>query len=289
MITFPNARINLGLHVTGKRSDGYHNIETLMLPVSMHDVLEFIISPDGNIRYSAGGHPIPDDGRPNLCMRAYALLNVALRNRKLIEARNLPKGLPPLHIHLHKGIPAGSGLAGGSANAAFMLKMLNQAFDLDLSAEQLAKLAAQLGSDCPFFIYNKPMLATGRGNILKGFSAKHLEKFNIIIVVPPIHISTEKAYQKTEPKTPKHALPEILQSPLDECLKKLTNDFEKLIFEAHPQIKAIKTGLLANGAEYAALSGSGSAVFGLFNSTPPLKKIKQQFADCIVHAAHFLL
>ncbi len=289
MITFPNARITLGLQITGKRSDGYHNIETLMLPVSMHDALEFILLSDGNTRFTAGGHPIPDDGLPNLCMRAYALLDEALRKRDVAEARKMPEGLPPVHIHLHKGIPPGSGLAGGSANAAFMLKMLNQAFELNISAEQLAKLAAQLGSDCPFFIHNEPMLTTGRGNILKSFSAKHLEKYNIIIVVPPIHISTEKAYQKIKPKTPKHILPEILQSPLDECLKKLTNDFEKRIFEAHPQIKAIKTGLLANGAEYAALSGSGSAVFGLFNSTPPLKKIKQQFAGCIVHAAHFIL
>ena len=288
MISFPNARINLGLHVTGKRSDGYHEIETLMLPVSMHDALEFIISPDGGTRLTTSGHHLPDDGQPNLCLQAYRYLDDALRKRQFAEARKMPEGLPPLHIHLHKGIPPGSGLAGGSADATFMLKMLNKAFDLGLSAEQLAKLAAKLGSDCPFFIYNKPMLATGRGNILNITPAANLKKLNIIIVVPPIHISTEKAYQKLSPKAPSHTFAEILQSPIDQCLDKLVNDFEKVIFEEYPQIEAVKTGLKTSGAVYASLSGSGSAVYGLYIGTPPIKKIKQQFADCIVRASRFL-
>ncbi len=289
MISFPNARISLGLHVTGKRSDGFHEIETFMLPVSMYDSLEFIISQDGSTRFTAGGHPLPDDGRANLCIQAYELLDEALRKREFAEARKLPDGLPPVHIHLHKNIPPGSGLAGGSANAAFMLKMLNNALNLKLSAEQLARLAAQLGSDCPFFIHNKPMLATGRGNILSNISAKHLEKSNIIIVVPPIHISTEEAYQKTVPTTPKHALSKITYTPLYESLDKLTNDFEKVVFEKYPKIKAIKTSLLANDAKYASLSGSGSAVYGLYSGIPPIKKIKQQLPDCIVHASRLLL
>ncbi len=288
MITFPNARISLGLHVTGKRSDGFHEVETLMLPVSMHDSLEFIISPDGSTRFTAGGHPLPDDGHANLCMRAYELLDEALRKREFAEARKKPEGLPPLHIYLYKAIPAGSGLAGGSSDAAFMLTMLNKAFRLKLTINQLGKMAAQLGSDCPFFIHNKPMLATGRGNILKSASVKTLEKLNIVIVVPPIHINTEKAYQIIKSKKPKHTLSEIIQSPLDECLEKLNNDFEKVIFQEFPQIKAIKNGLLAIGAEYASLSGSGSAVYGLFNSSPPTKQIKQQFADSMVYAAHIL-
>lgn len=288
MISFPNARINLGLHVTGKRSDGYHEIETLMLPVSMHDALEFIISPDGSTRLTTGGHHLPDDGRPNLCIRAYKLLDDALRKRQFAEARLMPEGLPPLHIHLHKGIPAGAGLAGGSANAAFMLKMLNNAFDLQITNEQLTKLASQIGSDCPFFIHNKPMLATGRGNILNSTSAKQLKKFNVVIVVPPIHISTEKAYQKITPKIPKQTLAEITSVSLGEGLNRLTNDFEKVIFQEFPQIETIKTGLKANDAAYTSLSGSGSAVYGLYEGIPPIKKIKQQFADCIVHACHLL-
>lgn len=289
MISFPNARISLGLHVTGKRNDGYHNIESLMLPVSMHDSLEFVVSPDGITRFTAGGHPLPASVRPNLCMQAHELLNESLKKHKFPEAKEAPKGFPPLHIHLHKAIPAGSGLAGGSANAAFMLKMLNSAFDLKLTKKQLAKLAATLGSDCPFFIHNKPMLATGRGNIFKSISAKQFEKFNIIIVVPPIHISTEKAYQEIEPKTPKYALSEIIEAPLNECLSKLTNDFEKVVFRKYPQIKTIKTNLLANGAEYASLSGSGSAIYGLYKGTPPIQIIKQQFDDCMVHVAHLLI
>jgi len=291
MITFPNARITLGLWITGRRPDGFHDIETLMVPVPMYDALEAVPSPNGETRLSLSGLPIPGDGRPNLCLRAYQLMQEVLTPGKDTATPPLSRGappphsslrhqgsslsqgsmqsqrspLPPLHIHLHKGIPAGAGLAGGSADAAFMLRMLNAYADPPLTTDELASLAAQLGSDCPFFINNEAALATGRGNILKHRAVP--DDFNnhrLEIITPNIHISTAEAYRRIQPKKRHTSLATLLQQPISKWKHLIINDFEETVFEMHPEIADIKARLYDQGAVYASLSGSGSAVYALF-------------------------
>lgn len=271
MITFPNARITLGLWVTGRRSDGFHDIETLMVPVPLYDALEVVPSPDGNTRFNFSGLPIPEDGHPNLCMQAYNVMQEALSKRLYTDEsgrlfqNSRQSLLPPLHIHLHKGIPAGAGLAGGSADAAFMLKMLNTFITPHLTTGELILLAEKLGSDCPFFINNEAAMATGRGNILTphpvpaDFHTHRLE-----IVTPNIHVSTAEAYRRIRPKKPTTSLANLLQKPVSKWKHLITNDFEKVVFEMHPELINIKTSLYDQGAAYASLSGSGAAVYALF-------------------------
>ncbi len=253
MISFPNAKINLGLRITGKRKDGYHEIETCMVPIPLYDALEMIVDTKKS-SWTQTGLPIPGDAKDNLILKAYQLLRKDFPN------------LPQLTIHLHKNIPTGAGLGGGSADAAFALTLMNNLLDLILDDFFLEEYAAQLGSDCPFFIENTPKIAKGRGEILEPIALDLTGTF-LVLVNPGIHIGTREAYAGVTPATPKVGLREIL---LDRKRWKdeLVNDFERHIFASHPVIGSIKEKMYTAGAYYAAMSGSGSSVFGLFDEKP---------------------
>lgn len=250
MILFPNAKINLGLHINSKRADGYHDLETIFYPVDCCDVLEILTSDE--LIFTISGIDIPGDG--NLCLDAYHLL------KKDFD-------IPAVHIHLHKIIPIGAGLGGGSSDAAFTLKGLNELFDLQLSNEQLKMYAVQIGADCPFFIENKPMLGTGIGDVLEPIDLD-LSTYYIAIVMPNIHVSTSDAYSGITPKQSFDSLRVLIKSPVKEW--QLQNDFEQSVFAKYSAIEDLKNSLYKQGAVYAAMSGSGSSVFGLFESRPNL-------------------
>ncbi|WP_339696372.1 4-(cytidine 5'-diphospho)-2-C-methyl-D-erythritol kinase [uncultured Roseivirga sp.] len=255
MVTFPNAKINLGLSITRKLHNGYHSIESCLYPIPWCDVLEFI--PGKKISFSSSGIAIPGEDKDNLVLKAYKLLRKDF-------------GLPELNIHLHKIIPMGAGLGGGSADAAFMLKMLNNEFQLFLDDSVLEDYAAQLGSDCPFFIQNKPAIATGTGTDLEVFDLD-LSGMWMLLVKPDVHISTQEAYANVTPKPNEVDLKSLLESK-DFTLwrEKLVNDFEASIFPNHPALREIKEALYQNGAVYAAMSGSGSTLFGLYTKKPEI-------------------
>lgn len=250
---FSNCKINLGLHITAKRPDGFHNIETVFYPLPLYDALElFPASQTGLFLY---GLPIPGNKENNIILKAYQLIK-----------NQFPK-LPPVAFHLLKNIPAGAGLGAGSANGATALIGLNQLFELKLSQKQLLKFALQLGSDCPFFIINQPCYATGRGEELFPISLD-LKKYSIVIVNPGIHISTPWAFGKLKPASPHASLKSVEDLPLNDWKTLITNDFERVVFETHPEIETIKQTLLAEGACFALMTGTGSTVFGLFEQLP---------------------
>jgi 4-diphosphocytidyl-2-C-methyl-D-erythritol kinase len=274
MLAFPNAKINLGLHITSRRADGFHNIETILLPVPLCDALDILPAPDKQTRLFVSGVPLPENEQPNLCLQAYEQL--AGRHK-----------LPPVHIYLHKCIPSGAGLGGGSANAAFTLIMLNRLFKLSLSKQDLMAEAGKLGSDCPFFIENKPMLATGKGNRLTAVEIPALKKINLVVVTPPLHVSTAKAYAGVSPKKPVRSLTAIIQKPLSEWTGLLKNDFEPHIFSLFPAIASVRDQLTQLGATYTAMSGSGSSVFALFKNKPP-DHLPLSFPDCQINGPFVL-
>ncbi|MBK8291213.1 MAG: 4-(cytidine 5'-diphospho)-2-C-methyl-D-erythritol kinase [Flammeovirgaceae bacterium] len=255
MVVFPQCKINLGLHVVSKRDDGFHNIETCFYPVPWTDILEVIKSEDFSFTYS--GTTIPGSAEENLCIKAYKLLQSDFN-------------LSPVKIHLHKVIPMGAGLGGGSSDAAFMLRSLNSLFGLNLSVEQLNTYAAKLGSDCSFFVTDTPKLGSGRGEILQPTPVS-LKGLYLVIVKPTIHISTAEAYASVKPKEPSISLSAILESPITSWKGKLRNDFEDSVFKIHSPINKIKDELYRHGALYASMSGSGAAVFGIFNEPVSLK------------------
>lgn len=289
MITRPNVKINLGLNVLRKREDGFHDLETVFIPYfELRDVLEIIpgdgvsetsaslinrygpvpeevpddfvpdftqaISPDGKVMISIarreGVHWNPLD---DICVKAYKVLDEAFR-------------LPPVKIYLEKLSPVGAGLGGGSSDGAFALKMMNELFSLGLAEKELATFASRLGSDCPFFIYNRPMFGEGRGEKLSEFQFPFsLEDFDIQVITPEnISVSTADAYKGIVQKIPSVGLREVLSRPPAEWKDLLANDFEKTVFEKHPQLAAIKQSLYDSGAVYASMSGSGSALFGIY-------------------------
>lgn len=252
MIVFPNCKINLGLRILNKREDGFHNLETVFYPVPFRDVLEII--PNNILEFTATGLLVDGNAEDNLCLKAYHLLK-----------KDFPQ-LPAIKIHLHKTIPMGAGLGGGSADAAFMLKLLNEKFKLDLSTPKLLNYALQLGSDCPFFIKNKPCFATGRGEILEEITVD-LSAYKIVLINPGIHVNTGWAFANVTPAPLKKSIKEIIQQPIGRWKDELINDFEKPVFASHPQIKEIKETLYSQGAMYAAMSGSGSTVFGIFKAS----------------------
>jgi len=255
MITFPNCKINLGLNVLGKRSDGYHDIESVFFPVQIKDGIEIIEKE--TFQFSTSGLPIEGDQEKNLCVKAYHLLK-----------KDFPQ-LPNVQIHLHKAIPMGAGLGGGSADGAFALNLLNKKFNLSLSENQLMNYALQLGSDCPFFILNKPCIAKGRGEILDQIDLD-LSSFKIVIIHPNIHISTAWAFSNITPAIPKISIKEIIKQSIETWKEELKNDFEDAVFIQHPEIKNIKDGLYNAGAIYSSISGSGSAVYGIFEKDQPI-------------------
>lgn len=248
MVLFPHAKINLGLQVIEKRQDGFHNIVSCFYPIGWCDVLEIIEKPE--LSFRATGLNIPGNSTDNLCLKAYHLM------RERFD-------IPPVYIHLHKVIPIGSGLGGGSANAAFLLKGLNQLFDLSLSNHQLKALAAALGSDCAFFIEGKPMLATGKGELLEEIEISVPGKY-LVVVTPPLQVNTGEAYSMLTPREPVVDLREALNSKSGQWTALIANDFEGPVFEKYPEIGHVKETLIARGAVYASLSGSGSSVYGFF-------------------------
>lgn len=263
MVTFPPCKINIGLNVIAKRADGYHEIETCFYPVPWTDILEII--PASAFEFSHSGCLIPGKAEENLCLKAYHLLKNDF-------------DLPPVRIHLHKIIPIGAGLGGGSSNATSTLQVLNSIFDIQLSASQQKQYASQLGSDCSFFVESKPMIGTGRGEVLEEATVNLKEKF-IILVKPDVHISTAEAYAGVKPVAHLKGIKNIVEnSDLANWKNLLKNDFEQSIFEKYPLIQEVKSKLYQQGAIYAGMSGSGSAVYGIFDR--PIN-INDQFPSMI--------
>jgi len=263
MIYFPNAKINLGLRVTSKREDGFHDLDTVFFPVPLHDVLEVITqstSSADTITFTHSGIPIPGDESSNLCIKAYYLLK-----------KDYPD-LPSILLHLHKHIPMGAGLGGGSSDGAFMLKLLNDKYRLGIGAEQLQKYALALGSDCPFFIINEPVQATGRGEIMQPIACT-LSSKTLVLVCPGIHVSTADAFRKIKlsPNAPSSA--SLIEKPIQAWKDNLINDFEEPVFNAFPEIANIKEKLYDAGALYASMTGTGSTVYGIFETSPSMKDL----------------
>lgn len=256
MITYPNAKINLGLNVARKRDDGFHDIESVFYPIPWCDILEIVPekSGRGEVIFTSSGIDIPANGSANLCEQVYDLMHEEF-------------DLKSVKIHLHKIVPIGAGLGGGSADAAFIAVMLNDMFELGCSHEKLEVIVSKVGSDCPFFIENKPAYVTGRGEILEPFDLD-LSGYWIVLVNPNIHIGTKEAYSGIAPAEPHSSLKELLSKDVSEWKNGVKNDFEASIFPNHPEIEKLKSQLYANGAEYASMTGSGSTVFGLFENEP---------------------
>ena len=252
MISFPNAKINIGLHVVSKRTDGYHNLETVFYPVQLADALEVVETRRRKFTFS--GIPIDGAIENNLIYKAWKLLS---------EDFNIP----PVHFHLHKAIPFGAGLGGGSSDAAFALKMLNDFFKLELTMAQLEKYASQIGADCSFFMHNKPLIAKGIGDQFSPLEID-LSAYQIIIVKPNVSVSTPEAYRNVAPAKPEFDLTTLPKLPVEEWKNEVKNDFENSVFLQYPQIKKLKDLLYSAGAVYASMSGSGSAVYGIFRHSP---------------------
>lgn len=261
MITFPNAKINLGLNIVEKRPDGYHNLETIFYPIPLQDALEITPWEGGERKYklAQSGIQIAGDDENNLVVKAYKLLD------------NL-HNLPPIEINLLKHIPSGAGLGGGSADAAFMLCMLNQHFQLNIPNEQLEVYAAQLGADCAFFVENKPTFAEGIGNIFSPIELS-LKGYKLVLVKPDIFVSTRDAFAQIKPKRPTISLKEVAKMPIEAWKTYMVNDFEESVFPQFPAIADIKAKLYDMGAIYASMSGSGSSVFALFKGDATLPKV----------------
>lgn len=258
MIVFPNAKINIGLNIVFKRGDGYHDIETIFYPLPFTDALE--MAETGKTGLTISGVHIDGDTDNNLVLKAFNLL------RKDFE-------LPAVQFHLHKVIPPGRGLGGGSSNGAFTLMMLNEYFRLGLTTEVLSAYAAILGADCPFFINNKPMLAEGRGDRLT-FIDLDISDYHIVVLDPGCFVSTGEAYKKVVPSKPHACLKDIADIPVEQWRSVVVNDFEISLFEKFPIIKKYKEILYESGALYAAMSGSGSSLYGIFRQLPQnLEKI----------------
>lgn len=255
LVVFPNCKINLGLHVLEKRSDGYHNLETIFLPLSLKDALEvnscLLKGSASGFELSIAGEAIPGEPGSNLCTKAWQLLK-----------KDYPD-VPAVKMHLLKAIPAGAGLAGGSSDGAFTLLLLNQFFGLGLGQDKLLGYALQLGSDCPFFIINKPCLATGRGEILEELSLD-LSDYKIVVVYPDLHINTAWAFSQLQPAKTSQSLKEIIREPIESWRENLVNHFEEPVFNAHPSLRKIKDALYQAGALYASMTGTGSCIFGIF-------------------------
>ena len=251
MVLFPNCKINLGLNIVRKRNDAFHDLETVFYPMKLYDALEIIPS-QGNNNFSQSGIPINSDAANNLCVKAYELLK-----------KDFPQ-IASIKMHLHKVIPVGGGLGGGSSDAAFTIRLLDQEFDLGLTTGKLIAYALELGSDCPFFIINEPCYAAGRGELLETIQLD-LSAWKFVVVHPRIQVDTSLAYSQISPSPSTRSIKEIIQQPPETWKTELKNDFEPVIFKQHPAIKTIKEELYQSGAVYSSLSGSGSSVFGLFS------------------------
>ncbi|WNB16834.1 4-(cytidine 5'-diphospho)-2-C-methyl-D-erythritol kinase [Marivirga arenosa] len=259
MLVFPNAKINLGLNITAKRADGYHDIESCFYPIPIKDALEII--PSEKLEFQTTGLEIPGNYEHNLVIKAFNTVK---------ERYNIPN----VKIILHKHIPMGAGMGGGSADGSFMLNLLNDYFNLNLSISEREEMALQLGSDCPFFIENKPKFVSGRGEIFEDCNLD-LSGMYLGIIYPGIHIGTAEAYSGIIPKKPDASVKEVINNfAIQDWKDKLKNDFEESVFQKHPQLKGIKQSLYDSGAIYASMTGSGSTIFGLFNDNSDVESIK---------------
>ena len=267
MITFPNAKINLGLNIIEKRPDGYHNLETIFYPINLQDALEVTRRENNDKEYTLhiSGAPLEGEPEDNLVVQAYKLLK-----------KDYP-GLLPVDIHMYKHIPAGAGLGGGSSDTACMIKLLNDKFSLGLSTERMEEYAVKLGADCAFFIRNKPVFATGIGNLFEPVELS-LKGYHIILIKPDIFVSTRDAFAEIKPVRPAVSLKEIVKQPIETWKSSMKNDFEDSVFKKFPEIAAIKDELYDLGAVYAAMSGSGSSVYGIFEA--PIENVEDKFCGC---------
>lgn len=267
MITFPNAKINLGLNIVERRPDGYHNIETVFFPIPLTDVLEIVPAAQGEgTTLTCYGNPVDCPAEKNLVMKAY----------RLMEQRC---GLPPVAMHLYKRIPDGAGLGGGSSDAAHAMVVLNKMFGLRISDAELAAMAATLGADCAFFIYNRPMMATGIGDVLTPVEVD-LKGRTLLLVKPSVGVDTRTAYSRVSPHAPADDLRRVIKMPVAAWDGLMVNDFEPSVFGVLPQLWVVKSMLIDAGAPYAAMSGSGSTVFGIFDNDKLAEQAADTFTDC---------
>jgi 4-diphosphocytidyl-2-C-methyl-D-erythritol kinase len=269
MLLLPNCKINIGLNIVSKRSDGYHNLETVFFPIPLRDNLEFkeIENEDVPYRLVSGGVPIEGKPEDNLIVKVYLDMKAEFN-------------LPALELSLYKNIPMGAGLGGGSSDAAAMMKGLNEAYNLQLSTEDMEKRLAKFGADCPFFVRNKPAYATGIGDELTNCNVSLKDKF-IVLVKPDVFVSTKEAYAHVTTKLPAIPLAEAIKLPIETWKEQIVNDFEQSVFPFHPELPAIKQTLYDMGAVYASMSGSGSTMYGIFNRPTP--EANEVFDKCFVY------
>ncbi len=275
MVSFPNCKINIGLNITGKRADGFHNLETVFYPIGIKDALEIITTKDKqpkDIIFTSSGNAIDKNDEDNLCVKAYRLLT-----------KDYPQ-IASIQMHLHKNIPMGAGMGGGSADASAVLVMLNTKFDLQISTNKLMEYALMLGSDCPFFINNKACFAKGRGEKLTALSLD-LSSYQFLVVNPGIHVNTAIAFSKLDSAafSNEAVLEKNITKPITEWKNNISNDFEKPVFELYPSIEGIKNKLYDSGAIYSAMSGSGSSVYGIFakETIPSIKFPAHYFCQVV--------
>ena len=264
MILYPNAKINLGLNIISRRPDGYHDIETVFYPIPLQDALEVKASDHFSFRLS--GNQLDCAAGDNLVIRVLQMVEADYK-------------LPELDVHLFKHIPSGAGLGGGSSDAAFMMKLLNEQFELGMSEDEMETRLSSLGADCPFFVRNRPVFATGIGNVFTPIDLD-LKGWTLVLVKPDVNVSTRDAYAAVQPQQPALSLTEIVKKPVEEWQELMHNDFEISVFPRYPEIAALKDLLLDQGAVFAAMSGSGSAVYGLFRQ--PLEHVDETFSGCFV-------
>lgn len=269
MHLLPNAKINIGLNVLERRPDGYHNIETVFYPIGLKDELyvaksEIVYERKIDYTLEVFGTEVTDDPEKNLIIKALRLIQKDF-------------DIEPVDVQLRKNIPFGAGLGGGSSDAAFMLKALNELFELRLTYDELEKYAVKLGADCPVFIRNRPIFASGIGDVFSPVDIS-LAGYHFVLVKPDVHVSTPEAYSSVSPRHPENNILEIIKEPISAWKKLLKNDFEMPVFSKYPVIKEIKDTLYEMGAVYASMSGSGSSVYGLFEDIPDgLKKFDKYF------------
>lgn len=268
MILFPNAKINIGLDIVQKREDGYHNLESVFYPIQLCDILE--INKSETFNFSQSGIEIGGNWEDNIVVKAFRLLQSDFN-------------FPNVNIHLHKQIPYGAGLGGGSSDAAFTLKGLNELFSLNMLNDRLLEYAAQLGSDCPFFIENRAVFAEGRGDILRPINLC-LKGLTLVLIKPECNVSTVEAYANIKPKRSDEKLFDLIGTPILNWKTKIRNGFEESIFHKYPEIEAVKNELYKMGAVYASMSGSGSSVFALFESE--LNELKKSFDNYFIYKEH---
>lgn len=274
MISFPNAKINLGLNIVERRSDGYHNLETVFYPIDLTDVLEIVPAKGDESTLTTYGNPVDCPVEKNLVMKALRLMQQHYE-------------VPEVDIYLYKHIPDGAGLGGGSSDASSTMLMLNEMFNLNVEKDQLARLASTLGADCPFFIYNQPMMATGIGDVLAPIDV-NLKGLYLFLVKPALSVPTKVAYSRVTPAPSTSSLENDVMKSVDQWSRVVKNDFEPSVFAAFPELAAIKSDIENGGAIYASMSGSGSSIFGIFDDVNLAEKIKGKFDNTTTYVIELL-